>query len=73
MVGEVGADGRPVDAGGSLVHGIRPAEDGDLGPRARERLGDPETDPAAAARDERATTGEVEERRRRHRARRYST
>ena len=72
-VGEVGADGGPADAGGGFVRGVRSAEDRDPRSRSGERLGDPEADAAAAAGDERAATGEVEERRRRHRARRYST
>ena len=44
-----------------------------VAPGSRERLGDPQADAAPAAGDERAAPGEVEERRRAHRARRYST
>ena len=55
-VGHVGADGRAADADGCLVRSLGSAQDRDRGTGSRERVGDPQADAAAAARDERAAS-----------------
>ena len=59
-VGEVGADGDAAELCGCLVGALRAAEDGHARTGLDERARDPAPDPAAAARDERAATGQIE-------------
>ena len=59
-VGEVGAHGDAAQLGGRLVRALRAAEHGHARTGVGERTRQPAPDPAAAARHERAASGQVE-------------
>ena len=59
-VGEVGAHGDAAQLGRRLVGALRAAEHGHARARVGERAREPAPDPAAAARHERAASGQVE-------------